>query len=278
MKVLDPITFNIGTMLVSSTATNAYADYDNAETYDENDVVTYNGRYWIAFTTILPGFPPKNEYPWGDLGPSNREAMFDSSPTSKTAQAAALIVVVAPGAIDSVAFLNISGDSLYLTGEDGASVVYSKTIDVDGINEVVLTDLPALAGLELTIHLAVTAGNASIGGLVFGTVHSVGATQAGANAGIIDYSTKQTDTYGDTIFVQRGFAKTLSVETLIKRADLNGAMRLLSGLRARPTVWIASDSPDFAAAGVVYGYYRDFQIDVRYPTYAVCSLEIEGLV
>lgn len=278
MRVLVPVTFEVSTMLTSSSAANAYADWSSTSTYNNPDRVTHIGMYWEAQQITTAGEEPEliSNYPWLPLGPANVDAMFDASPTSLTTGTGTLTAVVTPGDIDSAAFFNVTGSSLALTGVVGTST-YTGTADVSSKREAVFTDLPGGTGLSLTIELT-GSGNVSIGAAVFGNSGSLGTSQAGAEASIIDYSTKQTDTYGDTILVRRGFAKTLSIETLIPNAEMNSAINLLSGLRATPTVWIASTRDDFAAAGVVYGYYRDFSIDIRYPTYSICSLEIEGLV
>ena len=284
MRVIVPVTFDRTTQLTSTTATNAYADWDYTTSYAPPERITYQDYYWEAVDAVgsgtewAPDFEASN--PWLNIGPANKHAMFDESPSSLTEGTGTLTVVVTPGDVDSLALINLTAYSLSVTGVVGTSTTYSASMNTDGLTEVVLTDLPGGTGLSLTVSMMAsgTAGTVSVGDVVFGAIHEVGTSQAGASASMIDYSTKQTDTYGDTVFVQRGFAKTLSIETLIPNGDLNRVMRLISGLRATPTVWIASDHPDYSAPGIVFGYYRDFQIDIRYPTYSICSFEIDGLV
>jgi hypothetical protein len=40
-------------------------------------------------------------------------------------------------------------------------------------------------------------------------------------------------------------------------------------------VWVGSEE---YASMIVYGFYKDFSIEISYPTVSICSLEIEGLV
>ena len=63
----------------------------------------------------------------------------------------------------------------------------------------------------------------------------------------------------------------------VKNSDLNRVQSLLYGLRATPAVWIASDSPTFEEAMIVYGWYRDFTTEIAYPTYSLISIELESL-
>ena len=53
--------------------------------------------------------------------------------------------------------------------------------------------------------------------------------------------------------------------------------KLLEDLRATPAVWLGTDSSDYDSLNV-YGYYRDFNIEITYPSYSLCRLEIEGLI
>lgn len=282
MRVLVPITFDITTMLTSSSATNAYADYSSTSTYAIGDKVTHLGRYFEAMDPVGTGTewaPSLDEsFPWLNIGAANYNAMWDDSPTSISTATGTLTVVVTPGDVDSAAFFNVSGDTLTLIGAVGTSTTYTGTASVAGVSETVFSDLPGGTGLSLTAQLTASSGVVSVGAVVFGNAVSLGTAQSGAEASIIDYSTKQTDAYGDTVLVQRAFAKTLTVETLIPNSQMNTVIRTLQSLRATPTTWIASTNDDFSAAGVVYGYYRDFSIDIRYPTYSICNLEIEGLV
>ncbi len=52
--------------------------------------------------------------------------------------------------------------------------------------------------------------------------------------------------------------------------------RKLADLRATPCVWVGSDKPELDPL-VVFGFYKDFQVEVAYHTVSFCTLEIEGL-
>ena len=49
---------------------------------------------------------------------------------------------------------------------------------------------------------------------------------------------------------------------------------LRAALRATPVLWIGSESFESLT---VYGFYKEFSIDIAYPTVSYCSLTIEGL-
>jgi len=50
--------------------------------------------------------------------------------------------------------------------------------------------------------------------------------------------------------------------------------RVLAQYRATALVWVNSE--DYASE-IVYGFYKDFSIVVKYLTYSDCVIEIEGL-
>ena len=145
------------------------------------------------------------------------------------------------------------------------------------LGSVVMTDIPPYSTSYVTITLSGAAGSTvECGGCIFGTFYALGTAEYGATAGIIDYSRKETDDYGTTTFVRRAFSRRMVVNLMLPTAQVAKLQRILSDLRATPAMWIGSDDVTYTPLQV-YGFYRDFQIDIAYPTQSYCSLEIEGL-
>jgi hypothetical protein len=69
----------------------------------------------------------------------------------------------------------------------------------------------------------------------------------------------------------------MSGQFLVDNVDMNGVQRILADIRAVPSVFIGSEETTYAPL-VVYGFYRDFSIDIAYPTKSWCRVEVEGLV
>jgi hypothetical protein len=113
--------------------------------------------------------------------------------------------------------------------------------------------------------------------LAIGSVYDLGITEYGAATGITDYSRKDTDAFGTTTFTRRGFSKRMSARSLITTEQLNKTQRILSDLRATPCVWIGTPDTNTYSPLLIYGFYRDFSIDIAYSTQCHCSLEVEGL-
>jgi len=287
------------TGLVYSNATETFAAWSSATTYSKDQQVDYQESIYISLvntnTNNIPSVP--NSTFWARVGPDNRASMFDGQISTLTTSSTPLTIVLSTGIINSTALLGLSGNSaaIHVTDGPSSSVIYSKTIGLDGTvlndwymyffepfvqkGEVVLTDLPPYNSGYLVMILS-GASTVSIGELMVGTVYSLGEydLEQGATIGIIDYSRKDTDPdTGKTTFVQRAYSKRMSGQFLIGNGSLNGVQRILSDIRAVPSVFIGSEGEDYSPL-VVYGFYRDFSIDIAYPTQSFCRLEVEGLI
>ena len=98
--------------------------------------------------------------------------------------------------------------------------------------------------------------------------------QYGARVGIQDYSRKEKNDFGDTVLVQRAFAKRANFDMQVAKAEVDSLQNFLSDVRAKPCLWIGS--ADYEST-TVFGFYKNFDILISYPTFADCSLELEGL-
>lgn len=295
MKVVKPITITAG-VLLSSTATEVFAAYNAATAYALGDRVTLAGTgklYECIQAPNIGNAPDTSALWWMLAGPTNRGAMFDDEISTQTAQASPLTAVLKPGYVNSLAMFGLEGAQLDVTVHDGLAgpVVYSRTVSLDGtviadwyqyffeasvqLGEVVLTDLPPYGDAHITV--AITGpGTVKCGQLTLGTFYFLGDTQYGTSAGITDYSRKDTSALGATTFVRRRFSKRMSASLMLDNAQLNKVQRVLADLRATPCAWIGTDAPSYEPL-TLFGFYRDFSLDVAYPTTSLCTLEIEGL-
>jgi hypothetical protein len=290
-------------MLTSSTAPEAdYAAWVAATNYTVGTKVIRTTTHRIYENLVagvdatLPELATGGSTPrWLDIAPTNRWAMFDDEIGSSTGIASPLSVVIKPGPLSAVALLELVGTAVTVTLKDsaGGAVVYARSVtDLDGavltdifdwfvvpfeqISILTFTDLPdSYTDGELTISVTGT-GTVSCGVCKFGAAYEIGGTEYGAQLGIIDYSRKETNAFGRTAIVPRRYARTLNAKLMFDQAALSGVYKLLSDLRTAPSVWIGSDAAGFDSL-TLYGFYKDFSIDVAYPSASYCSLTIEGL-
>ena len=295
MFVLKPTVYQ-ESMLVSTTATEVYAVYSAATTYALSARITYLGNIYESLQESNLNHTPTTSPTWWLLiGADNRHAMFDQQVSTGTTAGTNLTVVIATGTIDSFALINLDTDTVKITVRDGlaGAIVYEQTAGLSGSTltswydyffidpllkrtQVVFRDIPPYLNAHVTLEF-VSGTTIAVGSAVWGTLTELGKTQYGARSGIIDYSRKDTDEFGTTTFVERAFSKRLTASVVVENFNLNKVQQLLYSLRAKPCVWMGSDNPLYEEALIVYGFYRDFSTDIGYPSYCLCSLEIESL-
>lgn len=297
MKLVKPITYT-EPMLISSNATETYTAWAAGTTYALNAYAIYsNVLYQSLQASNLGKQPDTNPTWWQVVSADNKHSMFDAYINTQTTANASLVVKIAPGTrLNTLGFLNMSGaTTLVISATDGAAgpVIYSKSISLDSTviidwygyffepyrlaSEVILQDFPPYSNPYIQMTLSAASGTVGIGHWVFGTGYFIGNTQSGASASVRDFSTKEADTYGNVVFTKRAFSKRMSASTFVPNTNLTYIQKLLADVRATPTLWIGTDYTDYTPLNI-FGYYKDFSIEISYPTVSLCKLEIEGLI
>lgn len=287
-----------GAGLIYTTVTDPNAAWNSGTTYALGNKVRYNYKIWESTQATNLNHVPTDGIAtwWLDLGADNMHTAFDGIVGTTSSATTQMTFVLKLGAINSAALLNVDAATSRLTLFDPIEgLVYSNSqgLAVSNIldwygyfydpaiverTQIIYTDIPSYANSIITLRLDTGTGlTTTIGQALFGILNSLGGTQYGANSGITDYSVKETDDFGNISFVVRAFSKKLSAQVFVDNNQLNKVQNLLISLRAKPSVWIASDDARFQETLILYGYYRDFNTVISYPSYSLCSLEIEGL-
>jgi len=311
LTVLKPLTITTDAQIVSTNVVeSADVTWSAASTYALAATVKYNHiRYESLQAANLNHLPDAvNSTWWLELGPTNLWAVFDSQTSTKTtATTSTMTYRIKPGGIfNSVAVIGVTGASnvtvnIY-AGAGGTPIwTITKSLDNTFISSwyqwlfepyELYTDLSfgqldspttangwgAYISGEFEVIITKTASAASVGcaGIMVGTTVELGEVQYGATAGIQDYSIKETDGFGVTTLVQRNFAKRSTYSLWIPNTQIRRVHSTLAQLRATPCVWVASD--DYSLSPLtVFGFYKDFSINVAYPDYSTATLEVEGL-
>lgn len=312
-RVVCTITYRIYESLANSNLGNQpcwpwgmglYPIYDAAYPYTIGEKTEYNGQLWSAKVSGTLGTPTTTNttqwelivtdytsQKWQDVGPSNRYAMFDDQVSTQTVSSAPLEIILETGYINSLALVGLSGVSVTVVATTGSLETFRETFALDAtvigdwyqyyyeestpVSEVVVYGIPPYSQTRVTITVDGTS-HVAIGNIAFGTSYFLGETEYGATAGITDYSTKETDDFGTTTFVRRDFAKRMSARLMLDNVQLRKVQNILADLRATPCVWTGTDDETYAPL-VVYGFYREFSLEIAYPTKSYCSLDIEGL-
>lgn len=234
---------------------------------------------------------------WLEISATNRWKAFDQKVGSQTSQATSITYTITPGVIvDSIAFLNLDAVTVRIVSTAGGVVVYDKTTDLIStvitgsygvydwysyffstefkLTDIVFLDLPPYLNAILTITITYTGGTAKVGGIVLGVQANLGITQYSPSIGIHDYSIKEQDVWGVYSITERTFSKKMSCDILVESVSIADVQNLLASYRSTLLIWIGSE--DYPSL-IVYGFYKDFNIVISYPTFAIMSLEVEGL-
>lgn len=301
LAVVSPVTLT-DTMLVSTNVPETdHAPWAVGTTYGMGArvILTSTHKVYESLQASNLGKDPVTQAAWWiEVKPTNRWAAFDTSNSSQTVTPGGttpkITYEIKPGvAISSVSLLNISNATgLTVTITDPTyGEVYAKTVDMSAVQlssdwwswffstrvrptQFVVSDLPSYPNATLKVELTGSSALA-VGVILFGQVRRFGlGVQTGARVGITDYSRKETNDYGDTVVVQRAFAKRTSFSSLIEWNEVDALQTFLAGIRATPCLWIVSTRYE---STIVFGFYKSFETLISYALYADCNLEIEGL-
>jgi hypothetical protein len=113
-----------------------------------------------------------------------------------------------------------------------------------------------------------------VGFMALGYSYTIGDSLPGLEVGIVDYSSVNTDTYGNTSLVQRGYAKTMRLRVRIPTSSVDAVHKKLASLRAVPVVWVGEDAFE---STLIYGIFKDFSVDIAYPGVSFCSITVSGI-
>lgn len=194
---------------------------------------------------------------------------------------------------DSIAFFNVQAQYADIRVETIEGFIYEKRIPLRGVLSVpnwyayfyepisfvaqtVNLELPRVLNKDIHISFVETDTTQppKVGEVVVGAQKTVGKSLYGTSLGILDFSRKERNAFGDFEIVERGFADTMEVNMSILNSDVSSVKRLFSELRSVPAVYIAGDCIDATA---VYGYFSDFQITINGPYRSDANAIIEGL-
>jgi len=295
MKVIKPVVIGPAQLVSSNVNDEDVPAYDGGTDYPVGAKVVFDDAIYESVQSPnkgnQPGLAPLY---WAVSGPTNRWAMFDGEVSTQTVGVDEIRVVVKPGYVNSLALLELDARTVEVVGTngEGGEEIYRASRVLEGsvvtnwyeyffepfsqLSELVLVDLPPYGSLHLDVRIRAAFGNPACGEMVCGSAYDLGDSEHGGSVGIIDYSRKETSESGRTTFRKRRYSRRMSQRLWVETARFDAVYRLLSGLRATPCVWIGSDRPEYGPL-TIYGFYKDFSIDVAYPLMNFCNLEIEGL-
>lgn len=295
LRIVQPLSVTDSVLVETDVPESEHPAWSIGATYSEGARVHLTSTHKVYESAIggNVGNDPESSANWVEVGPTNRWALFDRSNSTKTAQGVSFFYRLQPtSSFDCVALLGVDGAiSLRVrVTHEGLGDLYDRTLDLTslpaqagfwewiygerrGPSLAVLMDVPGVLGAELRIDVEGTTALAA-GVLLFGESKEIGMmVRQGARLGIQDYSRKEVDGFGNTVLVQRAYAKRASFDLPIRAELVDEAINYLTSIRAIPCLFVA---PRYES-GVIYGYYKEFDVNLAYFTVSECSLQVEGL-
>lgn len=294
MRLIKPIAVTPERLISSNVEENDAPEWGPENSYSAGALVIHGRRLYEALAEIPAGVEPtESSLDWLDRGPVNRWRMFDDRVESQTVRSGSVDVTIRPGqVVNALALLNVTGRSATVTLIDpGEGEIYRReeSLVESGVSnwydwyfapfsrrsDVALLDLPAYGTADLRISVDNASDTAEVGHVVLGSVSDIGVAGYGSSVGIIDFSRKERDDFGNAVVVQRSFSKRAEFDVWLDTARVGAVQKLLASLRAQPVVWIGEETME---ATILFGFYRDFDITISGPEFSDAVITIEGLL
>lgn len=297
MRVIEPIQMTDTILTDTNVPEDDFAVWAALTAYVAGDkvILTSTHRIYEAVQATTGDDPATDDGTnWLDIDATNRYRAFDGSIESQTSQASSIeYEFTVDGNYQGLALLNILGTQLIVNITDPIEgALATRTFDlfdnagvldwwtyfylpVVQLEDIIVSDLPIYDGAVVTVEV-VDAVTAKIGELILGVEYRLGTSTTGSVLEIEDFSTKQKDEFGRTFILERAFANTVNFQFAFPISTARGVRSLLTSLRAKPAVYFTQ--PTLVEYGAnVYGFPRDFRINLETTEVAFASLEIEGL-
>lgn len=298
MQVIVPSAL---TLTSTTVAASALAEWSAATAYSIGNQVkvttTTPHREYEALQSGTNYPPAANPSHWLDLGATNQYRMIDDSVSSQTTATTAIeVVITPPGRFTHVALFGLSNvvqvqcvvtadavdvfDATWAVSRIDESLAWSDYYFGEGIYGSSLVESVTAAYSDTTVTLTLT-GDTGVtvgcGHLVLGVATYLGATLYGADLGIVDYSRKEADTWGNIQLVERAYAQTISARLRVDDSQVDRVASTLARLRATPCVYDCNNTGGAIESLRLFGFYRDFAVLLAGHNDSACELQLEGL-
>lgn len=298
MRLIEPIEITDAVVTDSNVPEDDHPEWSDSTAYEAGDRVislTTHRRYEAIQPSTDVDPTTDDGTTWLDLGATARWSVFDRRVGTVASQASPIhYQLTLPRPARGLALLAMSGVTARVRVTDTVDgVVYDETFDLIDNSVVVdawtycfepfafqrqiaLFDVPGATGSEVDIWIA-GPSTVELGQIVVGNVREIGTMIVGTTSGIIDFSRKDRDEFGNAQIVERAFVDRVTFQIALSARGVAQAKAAIARNRARATIWSGGEGTDEFGT-TVYGFYRDLTIDLVSDGIAYASLEVEGLV
>ena len=251
---------------------------------------------------------------WLFLGKTNPHKMFDEKYKSRTIKESGNLVVTIKmkegggfsKASDSIALLNVSASKIRIVGVREGETIYDEEFDMGVLDlfspcmilncnfgqitykkNLILTPLKDKDGLivygcritEYTITFVPIDDEtpAACGVCILGKMQYFGKTLMNPKKSLVNYDVKDTNEYGDTAVVSRGFSNNYNFSFVGKNDIMQVADETLTELRSTPLIYVVTDEQILASVFSGYGMISILDITQQGACDMLMTLEVGSL-
>jgi hypothetical protein len=177
-------------------------------------------------------------------------------------------------------------------GSSGQSIGYDVTFDLTDNGSVtdwrhyffdpltfsadlIINDLPPIVDQLVRVIISNPGAEARCGVAAFGYAEDLGGTIYGATAGILSFSRKTVNDFGDAKLIRGANSKRGDFRVSVRAERVDAVLHKLSQLDA---VGVLYQGTDMYAATWAFGFYRDHSLSIDAPSHSLLTIQIEGLV
>jgi hypothetical protein len=251
---------------------------------------------------------------WLFLGKTNPHKMFDEKYKSRTIKESGNLVVTIKmkegggfsKASDSIALLNVSASKIRIVGVREGETICDEEFDMGVLDlfspckilncnfgqivykkNLILTPLKDKDGLiiygcritEYTITFVPIDDEtpAACGVCILGKMQYFGKTLMNPKKSLVNYDVKDTNEYGDTAVVERGFSNNYNFSFVGKNDIMQVADETLTELRSTPLIYVVTDDQILASVFSGYGMISILDITQQGACDMLMTLEVGSL-
>jgi hypothetical protein len=251
---------------------------------------------------------------WLFLGKTNPHKMFDEKYSSRTIKESGNLVVTIKmkegggfsKASDSIALLNVSASKIRIVGVREGETICDEEFDMGVLDlfspcmilncnfgqivykkNLILTPLKDKDGLivygcritEYTITFVPIDDEtpAACGVCILGKMQYFGKTLMNPKKSLVNYDVRDTNEYGDTAVVERGFSNNYNFSFVGKNDIMQAADETLTELRSTPLIYVVTDEQILASVFSGYGMVSILDITQQGACDMLMTLEVGSL-
>ena len=251
---------------------------------------------------------------WLFLGKTNPHKMFDEKYKSRTVKESGNLVVTIKmkqdggfsKVSDGIALLNVSASKIRIVGVREGETIYDEEFDMGVLDlfspcmilncnfgqivykkNLILTPLKDKDGLiiygcrstEYTITFVPIDDEtpAACGVCILGKMQYFGKTLMNPKKSLVNYDVKDTNEYGDTAVVSRGFSNNYNFSFVGKNDIMQVADETLTELRSTPLIYVVTDDQILASVFSGYGMISILDITQQGACDMLMTLEVGSL-